>query len=62
MASHESKNLIREMLTYDPEQRMSADDCIQHPWIKKNEVSAHFNHKLVPVDCFNNLRVFGVRI
>jgi serine/threonine protein kinase len=61
MASNESKNLIREMLTYDPDQRMSANDCIQHPWIKRNEVSSHFTQKLVPIDCFNNLRVFGVR-
>ena len=30
MASDEAKNLIREMLTYDPEKRMNANDFIYY--------------------------------
>ena len=33
------KDLINKMLTYDPEKRISASDCLQHPWIVKEAAS-----------------------
>lgn len=32
--SPESKDLITKMLTHDPSKRISAEDCLLHPWIK----------------------------
>jgi len=31
--SEECKNFIRALLTYNPEERPSASDALQHPWI-----------------------------
>lgn len=33
--SKEAKDLVSSMLKYDPKQRLSAKDCLVHPWIKK---------------------------
>lgn len=33
--SEESKDLIKKLLTYDPNQRVSAGEALQHPWFKK---------------------------
>jgi calcium-dependent protein kinase len=33
--SKEGLDLIKKMLTYDPIQRITAEDALQHPWIKK---------------------------
>ena len=35
--SAEGKNLIKQMLTYNPEYRISADQALNHDWIKKFE-------------------------
>lgn len=32
--SPESKDLITKMLTHDPSKRISAEECLTHPWIK----------------------------
>ena len=32
--SSDAKNLIRGMLTYDPNNRMSAREALGHPWFK----------------------------
>jgi len=34
--SSEAKSLITDMLTYDPDKRISAFDALNHPWIVKN--------------------------
>ncbi len=26
---------MKKMLTYDPERRISAEECLKHPWITK---------------------------
>ena len=32
--SPEAKDILSRMLTYDPAKRISADECLQHSWIK----------------------------
>jgi len=32
--SKEGVDLIKQMLKYDPESRISAKDCLNHPWFK----------------------------
>jgi calcium-dependent protein kinase len=31
--SDEAKNLIKQLMEVDPEQRLSAKSALQHPWI-----------------------------
>lgn len=33
--SNEAKDLIKKMLIYDPNQRITAEAALNHPWIKK---------------------------
>lgn len=33
--SEEAKDLVRRMLTYDSSKRISAEECLAHPWIVK---------------------------
>jgi len=33
--SNEAKDFIRHLLVVDPKQRMTAAQCLQHPWLKK---------------------------
>ena len=33
--SDEAKDLVRKLLTYDPNKRMSALEAYNHPWIKE---------------------------
>ena len=68
--SNEAKDLINKMLTYSPENRISAEDALKHEWFKKflkfkntnthipltKEVMSHIS--AVP---FENLRKFNAR-
>jgi calcium-dependent protein kinase len=36
--SKEAKDLIKKLLTYKPEDRISAEEALQHPWIKEFKV------------------------
>jgi serine/threonine protein kinase len=33
--SYEAKDLVKKLLTYDPNKRISAFDAFNHPWIHK---------------------------
>jgi len=45
--SAEAKDLVTKMLCKDPEKRITADDCSQHPWFKINHVTElHEQEKL----------------
>lgn len=35
--SESAKDLIRKMLTYDFNKRISAKECLEHPWFKETE-------------------------
>jgi hypothetical protein len=45
------------MLTYDPKQRISAKDALNHAFIQKNSSTAPLNEKVL-----NNLGTFHVKI
>jgi len=33
--SAEAKDLVKQLLMYEPEKRISAKDALVHPWLKK---------------------------
>ena len=33
--SPEAKDLVKRLLTYDPDKRISALDALNHPWVKR---------------------------
>ena len=37
LLSSEAKDLINKLLQYDPKQRISAEEALEHPWFKKAE-------------------------
>jgi calcium-dependent protein kinase len=54
--SDSAKNLILKMLTFKPEERPSAGQCLEHPWIKdhnKRVINPNLGKK-----CLNNMRKF----
>jgi len=58
LTSKEAKDLLKKMLTYDPDKRISAIDALKDPWIIKNteKESAAIAMKTLPA--LNNLRKF----
>lgn len=35
--SDHAKDLIRQMLTVDPEERITVDEALNHPWIRERD-------------------------
>lgn len=56
--SEDSKNLIRKMLEYDPKLRLSAEESINHPWIKR--YANESVDKPLAISALNNLKTFRV--
>ena len=57
--SEDAKDLIKKMLTYDPNARVSAEAALSHTWIKKQ---VHEKIDLTTtLNALNNLRGFRVR-
>ena len=54
----QAKDLIRKMLTVDPEERLSVDEAVAHPWIAERERCAPKQHLTDTVD---ELRKFNAR-
>lgn len=56
--SKEAKDLVSNMLKYDPKNRFSALECLSHPWIKKHEqlVDAKISQNAI-----KNMKQFKVR-
>ena len=50
-------DLIKKMLTYDPNQRISAEQALNHPWIKKMAVESVDTE--ITVNALNNLKNFN---
>ena len=58
LVSSEAKDLVKQMLTFDPVQRISAEEALNHLWIKKK-----FNQTVdleATYNALNNLRAFRV--
>lgn len=52
----EARDLIKKMLTFNPNERYSASDCLNHSWFKQNN-----NKKLdknFSIKCLNNMKKF----
>lgn len=45
--SSEAKNLIKKMLTYKPEERISARDALNDVWLHKNLAEVPLNKKVL---------------
>ncbi|XP_050297038.1 calcium/calmodulin-dependent protein kinase type II alpha chain isoform X1 [Anthonomus grandis grandis] len=54
----EAKNLINQMLTVNPSNRITAADALKHPWICQRERVASVVHRQETVDC---LKKFNAR-
>jgi len=58
--SSEARDIIKRALTYDMNQRISAEEALNHPWIK-NKVNEPVNLQAT-VNALSNLRHFRVWI
>ena len=56
--SVESKHIIKCMLAYDPAVRLSAKECLEHPWFTSNEARSEYKAKKSAV--LTNLKTFRV--
>jgi len=54
----EAKNLISQMLTVNPSERISSDEALKHPWICQRERVASMEHRQETLDC---LKKFNAR-
>ncbi|CDF36810.1 Serine/threonine-protein kinase [Chondrus crispus] len=50
--SEDAKNLVRGMLCKDPRRRLTAEQCLKHPWMRRSEVidSVTLDGEVFPVD------------
>ena len=57
--SEQAKDLVRKLLTVNPKKRITAQNALEHPWIK----SKHFNEfdKAIEQEAFKNLTEFDVQ-
>ena len=54
--SDSAKDLIKKMLTFKPDERPSANKCLEHPWIKDHNKRKVDNN--VSKRCLNNMKKF----
>jgi calcium-dependent protein kinase len=59
--SNEAKDLVKQLLTYDPKERISAKEALSHPWFEKLEVMEEKIDKEFAERIFNNIRTFGAQ-
>ena len=59
--SNEAKDLVKQLLTYDPKERISAKEALSHPWFEKLEVIEEKIDKEFAERIFNNIRTFGAQ-
>lgn len=57
--SAEAKDLVKHLLMYEPEKRISAKDALSHPWLKKM-VTVETVKKEFAINTLNNLKNFRV--
>ena len=60
--SDECKDLIKKLLTYEPDKRISASDALKHPWFKTAEFKKKDQINIVPPSLakqmINNLKLY----
>ena len=44
--SEESKDLVRNLLIMDPSQRLTAEQCLSHPWLADEDIYIDVLHEL----------------
>lgn len=54
--SREAIDFIKKMLTYDPNNRITAEEALHHPWIKKKV--AEPSDPKATINALQNLRTF----
>ena len=47
-----AKDLVRRLLEKDPKKRMTADECLEHPWIKVNKITKIYNIFIIIIIIF----------
>jgi len=60
--SEDAKDLIRKLLEYDPEKRLSAEDALNHSWFAKTLGDGTIGNKNLAVKTLKNLENFRVKI
>lgn len=58
--SNDAKDLVKKLLTYDSDKRISALDALNHPWVKRKATVEKIN-KDVAHKSLKNLQNFRVR-
>jgi calcium-dependent protein kinase len=56
--SRDAIDLLKRMLTYDPDRRISAEDAIKHQWITKKAYEEIDNE--VTLNALKNLKNFNI--
>ena len=56
-----AKDLLLKMLTYEPEDRVSAEEAIRHPWIIGSHAREQELSEEIALDALANIRNFSVR-
>ena len=44
--SEEAKDFIRHLIAVDPKSRMTAEQCLEHPWLQKLVASREIAHRM----------------
>jgi serine/threonine protein kinase len=63
VVSDEAKDMIRGLLTLDPERRLTVDQCLAHPWLSKPRselVVRDLNRNMLVLKNFRTARVLQV--
>lgn len=56
--SREAIDLLKKMMTYDPDRRISAEDALRHPWITKKAYEEIDSE--VTLNALKNLKDFNI--
>jgi calcium-dependent protein kinase len=58
--SKDAIDLVKSMIKYDPKDRLSALECLKHPWIIKNELKNQNDEKMSKTS-LANMRKFKAK-
>lgn len=55
MLSAEAKDFIHKVLTKNPNDRITAQECLKHPWLEESRVSSTPREQKNIIEVTNNL-------